>query len=368
MALFVVLMISGAVSNAQDSGSVAISRRTPEMYIETFREAAILDMKNSGVPASITLAQGMYESDYGNSPLALEANNHFGIKCHKEWNGSTYYQDDDAPNECFRKYNSVFDSYADHSDFLRSRDRYRFLFDLEITDYKGWSHGLKKAGYATNPHYAHKLIELIERYQLNLYDNPDVSVPLAVKSGPKSTVKDVSQKEDIATAPPKKRKIELNWLKKQGKSKEAESEINSARKPDESVPVKSQTGRKADATVTVSADCINGVPFVKAGEGDTWSKIARDNDVELWQILQFNDADKNDDLKSGQVVFTHPKKNKGESFTHIVAEGETMHQISQQYAVKLSRLYRMNEIEYGEQPAPGTKVYLQRAMLLGVVL
>src|SRR5258705_7856822 len=129
----------------------ATPRMTSEEYISSYKDDAVRDMLKTGVPASITLAQAMLESDNGNSMLAREANNHFGIKCHNEWSGDTYNQDDDRRNECFRKYNTVLESYDDHSEFLRTRHRYAFLFNYERTDYKSWAHGLKKAGYATNP-------------------------------------------------------------------------------------------------------------------------------------------------------------------------------------------------------------------------
>ncbi|MFZ9956620.1 MAG: glucosaminidase domain-containing protein [Flavobacteriales bacterium] len=147
------------------------ANNTPEQYIALYKNDAIKEMKGYGVPASITLAQGMLESSNGNSTLAVKANNHFGIKCHSDWTGDTYHMDDDAKNECFRKYAHVLDSYRDHSKFLKERSRYAALFTLKITDYKGWAEGLKAAGYATNPKYPQLLINLIERYQLYIYDS-----------------------------------------------------------------------------------------------------------------------------------------------------------------------------------------------------
>jgi len=148
----------------------AQKRYTTEEYIEKYKQEAIKNMRLKRIPASITLAQGILESDRGNSRLARKANNHFGIKCHSDWNGPSVREDDDKKNECFRKYKSVYDSYADHADFLTNRSRYRQLFELDITDYKGWARGLKRAGYATNPKYANILIDLIERYNLDQFD------------------------------------------------------------------------------------------------------------------------------------------------------------------------------------------------------
>ena len=145
-------------------------RITPEEYIQTYKDIAMREMREHKIPASITLAQGLLESGAGNSALAREAKNHFGIKCHKGWTGQTYYMDDDAENECFRKYKNAEDSFKDHSEFLCGRSRYAALFDLEITDYRGWAKGLKAAGYATNPKYAQLLIDRIELYDLTKYD------------------------------------------------------------------------------------------------------------------------------------------------------------------------------------------------------
>lgn len=308
----------------KDSG-----RMSAEMYIEMFREAAVADMLKTGVPASITLAQGMYESDYGNSRLATEANNHFGIKCHKEWNGPTFHKDDDAPNECFRKYEDVLHSYDDHSYFLRSRERYHFLFNLDVTDYKGWSHGLKKAGYATNPQYASKLIDLIEKYKLYEYD----------QQGEKRPVAGEKAKEPAKTGSRTTR------------------------------PAKTKSQPVADKTMlSEPSNTVNGVPFVVARKGDTWTALASEQKVEVWQLLEYNDLEKSDGVDEGMLVFIRPKKNHADTFFHLAEEGETMHAISQKYGVRLKRIYKMNEMEFGTQPKAGQKIYLRRAMLLGKVL
>lgn len=338
------LLLLPAMAFAQPNVKRDSGRVTPEMYIEMFKDAAIADMLKTGVPASITLAQGMYESDYGNSPLAKTANNHFGIKCHKEWNGPTYHQDDDERDECFRKYENVLDSYDDHSNFLRSRDRYRFLFDLDITDYRGWSHGLKRAGYATNPAYASKLIALIERYKLYEHDAQGVKMP--VQAGATGA----AAPADPAPARPKRDE-------KKPVSNETAATPRSPKPQHRTTPPPVTTG-----------NMINGVPFVYAKKGDSWTKIARENNIELWQVLEFNDASKNDVFKENERIYIRPKKNKSTTFTHVVQEGETMRSVSQLYAVKLGKLYRMNEMQYGDQPEPGTKLFLKRAMIFGVVL
>jgi flagellum-specific peptidoglycan hydrolase FlgJ len=140
-------------------------------YVEDFKDVAIQEMKLYKIPASITLAQGILESGSGSGRLAVEANNHFGIKCHTGWIGGRIYHDDDEAQECFRTYNDASYSYRDHSLFLKDRSRYAGLFELEKDDYKGWANGLREAGYATDKRYPEKLISLIERYELYQYDN-----------------------------------------------------------------------------------------------------------------------------------------------------------------------------------------------------
>ena len=303
-------------------------RLTAEQYISQFKEAAIADMKKTGVPASITMAQGMFESDYGNSSLAKIAKNHFGVKCHKDWGGDTYYMDDDAPNECFRKYNSVEESYDDHSNFLRTRDRYKFLFDLSISDYKGWANGLKKAGYATNPAYADKLIEIIERYNLQVLDEGGTPQPIV----------------DV--------KVEKN--------KEKKNVVNEDNKP---IRVKVTPRVKVlDGLAT-----INNIPFVYVEKSDSYLKIAKQYKLELWQILEYNEAEKNDILHIGDIVFLNPKKGRAEVETYTVKEGETMYDIAQAYGVRQKKIYQMNNIVPGTALTAGQELKMRKIVICGIV-
>ena len=304
-------------------------RLTAEQYISQFKEAAIADMKKTGVPASITMAQGMFESDYGNSSLAKVAKNHFGVKCHKDWGGDTYYMDDDAPNECFRKYNSVEESYDDHSNFLRTRDRYKFLFDLSITDYKGWAKGLKQAGYATNPAYADKLIEIIERYNLQVMDEGGTPQPIA----------------DV--------KVEKNKEKKK-------DVVNEDNKP---IRVKVTPRVK----VLNGLATINNVPFVYVEKSDSYLKIAKQYKLELWQILEYNEAEKNDILHIGDIVFLNPKKGRAEVETHTVKGGETMYDIAQAYGVRQKKIYQMNNIVPGTALTAGQELKMRKIVICGIV-
>ncbi|MCC7302299.1 MAG: glucosaminidase domain-containing protein [Bacteroidia bacterium] len=281
---------------------------TADEYVEKYKEDAVKEMLLHGVPASITLAQGMLESGNGNSALAVYANNHFGIKCHAEWTGATFIQDDDATNECFRKYNSVLESYGDHSLFLKTRPRYSFLFDLQITDYKGWANGLKSAGYATDPNYAYRLIEIIEKHNLNDLD--------------KMTMVPVEKKDN-------------------GKKVKNVPRVTS----------------KTHLTVKLN----NGRKYVIAREGDTYSKIAGEFDLGTNLIYKYNDRGLDDALKKGEIVYIQPKKKKSEKQkVHIVKSGETLHGISQKYGIKLKYLYKWNGFDANSSVKPGDSVKLRK--------
>ena len=295
-------------------------RMTATEYVSKYKDEAIADMYKTGVPASITLAQGILESDAGNSNLAKEANNHFGIKCHKEWTGETYIMDDDAKDECFRKYRSVLDSYDDHGMFLRTRPRYASLFDLDITDYKAWAHGLKQAGYATNPRYAELLIKLIEENALHQYDKGGVKIPISA---------DAVTQQQPTTQPKKDHQYKQN--KKHADAGKAK---------------KGQTG--------------NGVPFIRAQKGDTWYSLAIANEMRLWQVLKYNDAEKNDLLNEGEIVYLKPKRGTPDDEFHVVEEGESLREIAQEHCIKLSRLIKLNKLENDIRIQPGQKLRLRR--------
>ena len=279
-------------------------RMSREEYIDRYKDQAIKEMFRSGVPASITLAQGILESADGNSPLAKYANNHFGIKCHKGWTGETFIQDDDARNECFRKYHSAYESYKDHSDFLTSRSRYAGLFELKLTDYKGWARGLKKAGYATNPKYANILIHLIETHELNQYDE----------------VKKMPKQEAVASIE-REHKLEVN-----------------------------------DRNIQLQ----NNIKYTVVKEDDSFYKIADDLHMGLWQLYKYNDMEKGDKLEPGQILYLQPKKGKGTQDTHVWKKGDSMWQISQMYGIKLSKLYKRNRMEPGSEGKPGQLIYLRK--------
>lgn len=285
-------------------------RITRHDYFETYKEIAIHEMERSGVPASITLAQGALESRDGNSRLARNGNNHFGIKCHNDWKGKKIFEDDDSRNECFRNYKSVEDSYRDHSDYLRTKTRYAFLFDLNLTDYKGWARGLKKAGYATSPTYAESLIKIIEENNLAIYDRMTAAHLKAPERARRSGVESTSR------------------------------------------PILER----------------NRVKYILARKGDTFDGITDELGKLSWELPQYNDVRNPDTLAQGQIIYIQPKRNKAEAGknTHMVKEGETIYMISQLYAIKLERLYLMNEMNPGTRPSVGTTLQLRKQITKSV--
>ncbi len=280
-------------------------------YINQYKSVAIRQMKAFGVPASIILAQGILESENGNSMLAVKANNHFGIKCHTSWQGPTIYHDDDKKGECFRKYSSPEKSYQDHSEFLRGSRRYAPLFDLQPTDYKSWAHGLKKAGYATNPQYAERLIKLIEENKLYQYDQ---GVEVEVES-PTKGMGELVDVDNYTIDLFKQRKVFTR----------------------------------------------NRIKYIIVKEGDSFESIAKDLDLRQWQLFKYNDLPRESVLKPGTELYIQPKRCRAEvnHKWHVVEKGETMYTISQLYGIKMKSLYRKNRMKPGDEPEEGDKIYLR---------
>ena len=306
--------------------TVAAQRITPEEYIQTYKDIAMREMKEHKIPASITLAQGLLESGAGNSALAREAKNHFGIKCHKGWDGDTYYMDDDAKNECFRKYKNAEESLRDHSDFLCTRSRYAALFDLKITDYKGWAKGLKAAGYATNPKYAQLLIDRIELYDLTKYDQ----IALNQRA-------DDDRLPDIA---PEDELLELAFS------------------PDD---------RTVYPLVDMTADKRfiyenNGVRFVYAKEGETPEQMAKDFGIKYKRFCDYNLLRRPDEMvfHSGDVVYLARLRNKNwKAKRYTVQEGETLRDVALRFAVKPNKILRKNSLDEGARIRPGQVLWLR---------
>lgn len=376
-----------------------------ETYIEKWAPVAVEEMYRSGVPASITLAQGILESRYGLSELASKGNNHFGIKCHKDWKGRTMAYDDDAKGECFRVYDSAQESFRDHSDFLRYRDRYKFLFEFDTKDYKSWAYGLKKAGYATDPNYPAKLIKYIEDYGLSRYDsmtlddfesedlNSGDGKSLNIKDskgGSKASGESVSRKGDSGLQHQKKPKMSR---KERRQAKAAEKAAEKAAKKAESEDAGSEAGGKAavskdeephipDSPLSLEAPkkvdkstleefrfslsrevySRNGVPFVLSVEGETYESIAMSYNLFLKEILRFNDLKAPEKLLPGTVVYIQAKKNqcrKGLDKYIVGEDEESLRDICQRFGVKMSSIVKMNGFDAGYVPGEGDTILLR---------
>lgn len=288
------------------TGTAQSLNKTYLEYIETYKDEAIRQQKKYKIPASITLAQGLLESGAGNGKLARESNNHFGIKCHGVWQGDKVYHDDDEKGECFRKYDNPFHSYEDHSLFLTSRPRYAELFNLEVTDYRGWANGLKKCGYATDKAYASKLIGIIELYNLNQYDKEALK-----KSEKKSSNKTITKAPTNAT-----HKVYISWE----------------------------------------------LLYVEAHAGDTFEAIGKEFSIKARKLAKYNDLPKDAILSEGTVIYLQEKNKfsqKGYKY-HTVKSGESLHYIAQKYGMKLSSIYDLNNKDYNYIPQVGDKLKLNR--------
>lgn len=281
-----------------------------EKYILRYSDIAIAHMRDYKIPASITLAQGLLESGAGMSDLAVISNNHFGIKCNRGWTGPTVYAPDDGPNDCFRKYRSVEDSYRDHSEFLANGARYRSLFALDITDYKGWARGLQMTGYATDRAYANKLIKLIEDYELYRFDDK-------------------------------------NYRKNKSFARnQSETQISSAT---------DHPSWKHQPYKT------HGLVYVIAMKGDTFESIANEFGFKTKDLLKYNEVPENFPLSEGDIVYFEKKKSKADKpyYEHVVQIGESMYSISQKYGIRVSNLYKLNKKNYEYVPTEGDVLKLR---------
>jgi len=280
-------------------------KNSRKAYIAKYKQLAITEMNRTGIPASITLAQGLLESGNGNSTLATKANNHFGIKCH-DWTGPSIKIDDDKKNECFRKYEDPCQSYKDHSKFLTNRSRYEFLFKLKLTDYKGWAKGLKKAGYATHPKYAHMLIDIIEEEELYLFDS----------------------------------KTKRYSSKRSGKSK----------------------FERNLGDLDLRLEVANGVHFIKVIKGDTFYNLEKKMGVSRAKLLKYNELSRDYVLGIDQILYFHKKRNKaarGYNF-HLAKAGESLYDIAQKYCVKLKRIRKFNGFSKRHKVSEGDRIYLRK--------
>jgi len=300
------------------------SSETVRKYIDTYKNIAITEEIRTGVPASITLAQGIHETGAGTSELVLKSNNHFGIKCKSDWGGASVSHDDDAKGECFRKYDDPMDSYKDHSDFLKYRPYYSSLFNLDPIDYKAWAYGLKKAGYATNPKYAYILIKLIEDYDLQQY------TLLALNSKFENGDAIYANKERNETL----------------------SEANSNQPL-----VQKAVAKTYDYPTGVFKINETKVVFVK--KGTAFLKVASDNDITLSHLFDFNDMKAIDISEADQLIYLQRKRKLGAEEYHVVQEGETIYDVAQLEGIRLESLLEYNLLKASMQPAVGEKLNLK---------
>ena len=311
-------------------------------YITRYKDLAIAEMKRTGVPAAITLAQGIHETEAGTSVLVRKSNNHFGIKCKDEWRGQSVSHDDDARGECFRKYTAAEDSYRDHSDFLKTRPNYASLFTLDPTDYQGWAYGLKKAGYATNPKYAQVLIKLIQDYNLEDYT--------LIAMGKMKEGNDLAKNNE--TTNDKNPSVVLV------KNNDSEKGPGDKNKKEE------QKAYAAEPVVTTvnypSGEFkINDTRVIYVSKGTSYLTIAQQYEIPLARLFEFNDLKQQEVTADDQLVFIQRKRKTGEHEFHTVQTGETVNDIAQSEAIRLESLLEYNNMTANMQPAAGETLYLR---------
>lgn len=360
-----------------------------ERYIEKWAPTAVREMYRSGVPASITLAQGLLESGFGNSPLATEGNNHFGIKCHSDWKGKSMKKDDDSKGECFRVYDDAEESFRDHSDFLRYQDRYKFLFDFDTKDYESWAYGLKKAGYATDPSYPAKLIKNIEDFNLARFDSmtqAEVSGAIAGTSAPsepgpearpepaEEPVKEAKAGTAVAAvkdgkAVKEEKMAEKIEKKTDPKVEQHQSEVipdvipPSPNTIEQTVEVLPQASEEFHFSLSKQVLMKNGVPFVLSMVGDSYSDIAKLNGLFLREVLKFNEVSRKDRLQPGTVVYLRMKKTqavKGMEKYIVGEDGESLHEICQRFAVRMKSICKLNEFTPSHTLREGETILLRK--------
>lgn len=326
-------------------------------YIAKFKDLAMQEQQRTGIPASITLAQGIFETAAGSSELCTNASNHFGIKCKNTWTGETYTYTDDAKDECFRKYPSAIHSYKDHSDFLKSNQRYSLLFSLSPTDYASWAYGLKRCGYATNPQYAKKLIKFIEDYKLQEYTyaalgNNEEEVLLA-----SAQEKMVPRSKTVSTVVPGEN-IPVN------DAYATASSVEQAAKPieDDEIYVEkaSQQEQQSNSNVTeyYQTTTKNGINGFYAKKGDMLLEYAIKNKIRYAKLLEMNDLP-DAPLEADMFIYLGRKGKTGKASTHTVEDGESLLQISQSEGIQLQQLRAFNHLAKDEEPVPGTVLNLQ---------
>jgi len=304
---------------------------TPETitaYINNYKDLAMAEMQRSGVPAAITLAQGILETEAGRSNLVMRSNNHFGIKCKSSWTGEKVYHDDDAKGECFRKYQSAEDSYRDHSDYLAHTPRYAHLFKLDPADYKAWSHGIRAAGYATNPKYAYILIKYIETYSLNDY----TLIAMGRITGP-----------DMAIAA--------------GGTGTSGAYLES---PTSSPAGDPKAVDKNEVKYPLGEFRINDTKVIWAAPGTSLRDMAEKYALTIDWLQEFNELPAGQEtVVNGQLLYLQRKRKQGNKEFRLFAEGDDLYSIAQEEGIRLESLLKYNQLSLEMKPAIGEKLYLK---------
>ena len=311
-AIILLLFIVSTLLTAH--GQTKPVRQTREEYVERYHHIAVEHMERYGIPASITLAQGILESDCGNSELSRSSNNHFGIKCKKEWTGRKVYHDDDAKGECFRAYPTVEASYEDHAEFLDRSPRYDSLFTYAPDDYRSWARGLKAAGYATAPDYAQRLVRIIEENRLYLFDREGGERLYAEALAGDGRFIDLSTFEPMT--------------------------CTAGVDPDDfRVTINAHNGYDVYRT--------NGVCYVLAKERDTFENIGRRFRISARNLRKFNDVKQNAQPMTGEAVYIERKRNRwgGDARVHTAVEGETLYAVAQTYGIRIVKLKKINRLK-----------------------
>ncbi|WP_379969047.1 glucosaminidase domain-containing protein [Epilithonimonas sp. UC225_85] len=327
--------------------------KTEDQYIQKFAPYAVEEMEKYKIPASITLAQGLLETGGGQSILAQQGRNHFGIKCKEDWTGKTMKYTDDAPNECFRVYDDPKQSYEDHSVFLATRKYYTKLFDLDPKDYRAWAHGLKKAGYATNPRYAYILIDKIEKYKLYEFDNTSKDqvyyAILKMYPGLNNDAVFMAQlgqeKQNDKVTPPT---IKVDYT--QGSYAKQQSQISEI--------VDSKTKAALLKNILVKNHPNDGLKFFVMPVDADISEISKKFGISEKRLMKYNELE-SPKLAKNDIIFLEGKNSSGNTATYKAGIGETMHDIAQKFGVKLKKLYSKNRMDAGQEPKAGQLIYLQ---------
>ncbi|HBV16214.1 glucosaminidase domain-containing protein [Chryseobacterium carnipullorum] len=324
---------------------------TEDQYIQKFAKYAVEEMEKYKIPASITLAQGLLETGGGQSRLAQEGKNHFGIKCKEDWTGKTMKHTDDAPNECFRVYEDPRQSYEDHSIFLSTRKYYTNLFNLNMKDYKAWAHGLKKAGYATNPRYASILISKIEKYRLYEYDDTNSTEVLYAVLKMYPDLKDdrafMAQLEPSKTISKKaKDAVTVEVPYKQTSYAQQQKRVE-----------RIKTKAEILNSILIKTHPNDGLRYIVIPEDTNVKFIADKFRVSESRLMKWNELE-SDVLKKNDIVFLESKNSSGNTAVYKAESGEDMHDIAQKFGIKLNKLYAKNRMDEGQKPSAGQLIYL----------